>query len=105
MRIAIFTQPLGRNYGGILQNYALQQTLKDMGHYVKTVMLDPDDYKSYNIQPSPIVMLMRIMKRVVCKAIGKETYPLLYEYTGIVKRSRILTLYTKPFVNNNIHVI
>lgn len=30
-KIAILTQPLGRNYGGIIQNYALQMVLKKMG--------------------------------------------------------------------------
>ena len=28
MKVAIVTQPLMANYGGILQNYALQQVLK-----------------------------------------------------------------------------
>lgn len=30
-KIAILTQPLGKNYGGIIQNYALQIVLKKMG--------------------------------------------------------------------------
>lgn len=37
MKIGIITQPLHANYGGILQNYALQQVLKRMGHEVWTV--------------------------------------------------------------------
>ena len=32
MKIAILTQPLYFNYGGILQAFALQQALKGMGH-------------------------------------------------------------------------
>lgn len=32
MKIGILTQPLTTNYGGILQNWALQQVLKDIGH-------------------------------------------------------------------------
>ncbi len=32
MKIGIITQPLEDNYGGILQNWALQQVLKDIGH-------------------------------------------------------------------------
>jgi len=32
MKVGIVTQPLYANYGGILQNYALQQVLKSMGH-------------------------------------------------------------------------
>lgn len=32
MRIGIITMPLCANYGGTLQNWALQQVLKKMGH-------------------------------------------------------------------------
>lgn len=32
MKVGIVTQPLSANYGGILQNYALQQALKKIGH-------------------------------------------------------------------------
>ena len=39
MRIAIVTLPLMANYGGILQNYALQTVLKRMGHEVETLSL------------------------------------------------------------------
>lgn len=39
MRIAIITLPLRGNYGGILQNYALQTVLKRMGHTVETIVL------------------------------------------------------------------
>lgn len=37
MKIGIITQPLQNNYGGILQNYALQDVLKKMGHEVITI--------------------------------------------------------------------
>lgn len=37
MKIGIITHPLIYNYGGILQNYALQQVLKEMGHEVYTI--------------------------------------------------------------------
>lgn len=32
MKIGIVTMPLFANYGGVLQNYALQKVLKDLGH-------------------------------------------------------------------------
>lgn len=41
MKIGILTLPLHTNYGGLLQNYALQQVLKQLGHDVETI-----DYKS-----------------------------------------------------------
>ncbi len=37
MKIAILTQPLCNNYGGILQNYALQTVLRRMGHQPVTL--------------------------------------------------------------------
>lgn len=37
MKIAILTLPLHSNYGGIIQNYALQTVLKRMGHEVYTI--------------------------------------------------------------------
>ena len=37
MKIAILTQPLGANYGGLMQAYALQKYLNDMGHEVTTI--------------------------------------------------------------------
>jgi hypothetical protein len=36
MRILILTQPIGHNYGGILQAYALQRFLRNLGHQVQT---------------------------------------------------------------------
>ena len=37
MKIAILTQPLGKNYGGILQAYALSKILSEQGHDVVVV--------------------------------------------------------------------
>ena len=37
MKIGILTQPLQLNYGGLLQNYALQQTLIRLGHNPITI--------------------------------------------------------------------
>ncbi len=41
MKIGIITQPLRSNYGGILQNYALQQVLKQLGHTPVTIDFNP----------------------------------------------------------------
>jgi len=37
MKIAILTQPLKSNYGGILQAFALQRSIRDLGHDVVTI--------------------------------------------------------------------
>jgi hypothetical protein len=39
MKIGILTQPLQNNYGGLLQNYALQKVLRGLGHEVYTINL------------------------------------------------------------------
>ena len=36
-KVAILTQPLGPNYGGILQAFALQHVLREMGHQPITI--------------------------------------------------------------------
>lgn len=36
-KVGILTQPLGDNYGGILQNWSLQQVLKDLGYFPVTI--------------------------------------------------------------------
>lgn len=37
MKIGILTQPLANNYGGLLQNFALQYVLKELGHTPVTI--------------------------------------------------------------------
>lgn len=46
MKIAILTQPLHINYGGILQAFAVQKILKDMGHEVITLDIPCKDAES-----------------------------------------------------------
>lgn len=47
MKIGILTQPLQYNYGGLLQNFALQAVLKDAGHECITL-----DWQNIYIHPS-----------------------------------------------------
>ena len=34
MKIGIFSQPIIGNYGGVIQNFALQTVLKRLGHNI-----------------------------------------------------------------------
>lgn len=45
MRVGIVTQPLEMNYGGIVQNWALQQVLRSLGHDPITI----DAYQHYSL--------------------------------------------------------
>lgn len=53
MKIGILTQPLHNNYGGILQNYALQKVLKKMGHEVYTI--DRDVHKPFFLKGASLL--------------------------------------------------
>ena len=54
MKILILTQPLIENYGGILQNYALQTVLKRKGHSVDTLDVE-----------IPLSLLKRYVRRAL----------------------------------------
>ena len=76
MRIGVLTLPLHTNYGGILQAYALQRVLQDMGHDV--VLLD-----SYpqcpKLHPFPLQQLF-YLKRLLMKIVASnKAVPLFYE--------------------------
>ena len=51
MRIGIITLPLHVNFGGFLQNYALQQVLKEMGYEPITL--------NQRIMPKPIILQIK----------------------------------------------
>ena len=60
MRIGIVTQPLEMNYGGILQNWALQQSLKKLGHEPVTI----DAYQRYSTMHYAYNWLRVALKRI-----------------------------------------
>lgn len=70
MRIAILTQPLHTNYGGILQAYALQTFLQRRGHEVEVINRD------YNNRLNLKLLLLRlgsVIKSFICLVfLGKK---------------------------------
>lgn len=73
MKIGIITQPLQNNYGGLLQNYALQQILKRMGHEVITI----DQYGPWDRMPFWVIIGFYI-KTFILRLVGKgreRVYP------------------------------
>ena len=67
MKIAILTQPLDTNYGGILQCYALQTVLERMGHEVQVLTKVRYGYSYYIIYP--LAVCKRMVKRYI---LGKD---------------------------------
>lgn len=72
MKIAIMTQPLGKNYGGIMQAWALQQVLKNAGHDPVTIDRQPD-------AKSPAYNAARFGYRSLQKVLGKRKGPINVE--------------------------
>ncbi|MCM1028063.1 MAG: polysaccharide pyruvyl transferase family protein [Pseudoflavonifractor sp.] len=60
MRIGILTQPLHGNYGGLLQNYALQQTLISLGH--QPVTLDRHFHRPESTVKNIAKAILRVVK-------------------------------------------
>lgn len=82
MRLGIITQHLDLNYGGILQNYALQTILKRLGHDVYTINRTdiPEIYVS-SIFRQTRFSINQILKRLL----GRPSSMLYQEYIHIRK--------------------
>lgn len=65
MKIAILTLPFNTNYGGIIQNYALQIVLKKKGHDVETVNIKPKAKLSF--KRAPFIYANRVFNKILCK--------------------------------------
>ncbi|XAG79804.1 polysaccharide pyruvyl transferase family protein [bacterium 19NY03SH02] len=75
MKIAILTQPLHNNYGGLLQAFALQKHLKNQGHEVLTV--------DFSLDPKPrFFRLKTIIRSIIHK------YVLLRPIKNIIPLSK-----------------
>ena len=82
MKVGIITQPLQTNYGGLLQNYALQQILYGLGHEVYTINRKyPFDVYSFKLYK----YLIFHIKQIIYKYIGKSYLPTKKEKLDIVK--------------------
>ena len=72
MKIAIMTQTLGKNYGGIMQAWALQQVLKKEGHEPVTIDRQP-------APKSQLYQVARLGYRTLQKTFGKRHAPINLE--------------------------
>ena len=93
MKIGILTQPLHNNYGGLLQNYALQQVLKGMGHKVETL-----DWCQAKLS---FLQWLSLRKKMLLSYIKKNLDKPRYELTD--EEVKIIGKQTNRFVSKYIH--
>lgn len=93
MKIGILTQPLQANYGGLLQNYALQQTLVRAGHEVETI--------DWGGGSGLRAMLYRMKVRVLHAFLPNRFSPLKYKPNN--NEQAIIQRNTNHFINTYIN--
>lgn len=91
MKIGIVTLPLNNNYGGVLQNWALQQVLMDMGH-------DPITLDAYVRYPMTR-FLMSTMLSYCYRILGKKRVLPPRPYYN-----RICSKFTGRFIRKHINM-
>lgn len=97
MRIGILTQPLNFNYGGILQNYALQCFLKKMGHETWTIDRQPNEYKSL-----VILQILSLIKRTILRYFLRRNIIIRPWLTKSEKKK--ICKNTNKFIHDNIRL-
>ena len=95
MKIGIITQPLQANYGGLLQNYALQQVLLRAGHELETIDWFYPSYHSLRER------LYRI-KRAMLSVFFPEKYPKL-RYKITEEERKVIQRNTNHFISTYIN--
>lgn len=91
-QIAILTQPLGHNYGGMLQAWALQRVVRNFGYDVVTIDRQPS-------QPTVPYLFIRFVYRSILKVFGKRK-----ELVFIELHKKIAYQHTMKFIHSNLKI-
>lgn len=100
MKINIITQYLFVNYGGILQNYALQEVLRRMGHEPLTVNVP----KSKPIKQDIIRETYHAGQNLLNKLKGTDSNPFIFPYTRRCKEME-LSFPQRAFIEKHIRKV
>lgn len=95
MNIGIITQPLHNNYGGLLQNYALQQVIREMGH--EPITLDWGTRKLTLIKR----LVTSIQVWIKCITRGENNRDCVY--TPTENEEKVISRNTNLFLDKYIH--
>lgn len=96
MKIGILTHPLDNNYGCLLQAYALQETIKSMGHEVVTIN------RFSNPKVAFLAQFKNWAKRIASYYIKGNNVRLCWNPNLTMDMKRVLFSQTQKFVDRNI---
>nr|WP_038562821.1 hypothetical protein [Draconibacterium orientale] len=65
MKIGIITLPFNWNYGGILQNFALQWALKELGH--SSITINRIDEVNFALKDKIKIIIKRSIKKYLLR--------------------------------------
>ena len=95
MRIAIITLPLHTNYGGILQAYALRDTLVRLGHQADVV-----DRKVKILMPPAWKMPLVYAKRAFLNLVSFGRGPEIFRERRIIKEHPVVSEQVSRFIDS-----
>lgn len=96
MKIGILTHPLDYNYGCLLQAFALQKTLADLGHEVITINRYTNPHKSF------FYLFKNWCARFVRRVLYNADVSLVWNPTETLSIKKKLSVNTQKFVDRNI---
>lgn len=105
MKIGIVTQPLYNNYGGLLQNFALQQVLKRLGHEPKTIdFVGRVSFTGYllSVCKQLLISVLRCRRLQVRPYVAIPTFrnSIMADFVNNhIDTTRIVHSYTKEIIN------
>lgn len=95
MKIGIITLPLNTNYGGILQAYALQTILENMGHNVYHIQ------KRWKPKSLPLWKIPLAYGKRILRNLSGQKWPILYE-KKFNEETPVIRQYTNQFIKKYI---
>ena len=105
MKIGIVTQPLHNNYGGLLQNFALQQVLKRLGHEPKTIdFVGRISFTRYLLSTCKqlLISVLKCRRPQIMPYVAIPTFrnPIMADFVNNhIDRTRIVHSYAKEIIN------
>lgn len=105
MRIGVYTLPLHLNYGGILQAYALQRVLQDMGHDVVYIEWDKWRMKVFSWKVYLLRFYWKYFKEEDLVVFAEQKYNRIYDKINKFTKNNITILPIKDLKEEDVDVL